>query len=203
MRTRAYVAGLALGAVGSVVWLAAPAGAQDPVYPPSNPCGIQLSASAVRADQTFTVTGTQGEPGIDVTLTFESEPVVIATATTDAQGAFQVEAAIPAGAAPGVHTVRVQGHTSCAAQVRVVDTATPPPGGGSRSSGLAYTGANPLVLVLVALVVLTVGFVLVAGERRHRARRATIRRERRARRAQHSLGEEREEREEREPTPIG
>ena len=198
MRIRTVVVALGLGA--GIVGLAAPAGAQDPVYPPSNQCGLRLSASALRADQTFTINGTQGEAGIPVTLTFESDPIVIATATTDVRGAFQVDATLPAGAEPGIHTIRVQGHTSCAAQVRVVGADSVQPPGGSRSSGLAYTGANLLVLVLIALVVLTLGFVLVAGERRHRTRRATIRRERRARRDQH---DQEEPGEEREPTLVG
>jgi hypothetical protein len=185
MRTRAVVVGIALGAVASVLLLAAPAGAQDPVYPPSNHCGLQLSASAVRADQTFTVTGTQGVPNVPVTITFESEPVVVATAMTDAQGAFQVEATVPPGATPGVHTVRATGQVSCAAEVELVaaSAVSPSRGGGS---GLAFTGTNPLTLVLVALMALTVGYVLVAGERRHRARRSAIRRERRERR-EHTL----------------
>jgi hypothetical protein len=189
VRIKAVMAGLALGVVGSGIGLATPAAAQDPVYPPSNDCGIRLSASALRPDQTFTITGTQAGAGVPVTLTFESEPVVLATVTTDARGEFRVEATVPPGAEPGVHLIRAQGVTSCAAEV-VISRPAVQPYSGSRGSGLAFTGANPVALVLVALMALTVGYVLVAGERRQRTRRSTIRRERRERRR-------------RTPTPTG
>ena len=68
MRARAVVVGIALGVLAAALGFAAPAGAQDPVYPPSNQCGVQLSASAVRADQSFTVTGTQADPAELVTI---------------------------------------------------------------------------------------------------------------------------------------
>ena len=166
----------------------------------------------MRSDQTFTITGTATPPTLVPILAFirrefGTEPVVIATATADAQGEFQVDARLPAETPPGVHTIQVQGRASCAAQVRIVGDATiTPVNPGGRSSGLAFTGANPLVLVLIALVVLTIGFVLVAGERRHRTRRTTIRRERRARREHRDQRDPRDQEgpgEEREPTLVG
>ena len=179
MRPRAVVVGIALGVVAGALGFAAPAGAQDPVYPPSNQCGVQLSASAVRADQSFTVTGTQADPAELVTILafirreFATDPVVLGTATSDARGAFTLDAKLPADAKPGVGTIRVLGRTSCDCEVNVVEDAAlavaASRGSGSGSgSALAFTGANPLTLVLVALVTLTVGFVLVAGKRRHR-----------------------------------
>jgi hypothetical protein len=197
MRSRAVVVGIALGVLAGALGFAAPAGAQDPVYPPSTQCGVQLSASAVRADQSFTVTGTQADPAELVTILafvrreFATDPVVLGTATTDARGAFTLDAKLPADAKPGVGTIRVLGRTSCDCEVNVVEDAAlavAASRGSGSGSALAFTGANPLTLVLVALVTLTVGFVLVAGERRHRVRRSTIRRERRERRHRMPVG---------------
>jgi hypothetical protein len=159
--------------------------AQDPQYPPSNPgCGIQLSASALQPDQTFTVTGTQGDPNVAVDIVFESTPIVIGHATTNAAGAFSAQVAVPAGAEPGTHIVRIDGRTSCATQVQVERAGANPPGAqrGPVGPSLAFTGSNAFNLVLFALVAMTIGSALVGAERRQATKKATIRRERRARR---------------------
>jgi hypothetical protein len=131
------------------------------------------------------VTGTQGAAIVPVEITFQSTPVVIARTTTNANGAFSVQAKVPAGAEPGTHIVRAAGTASCFTEVRV-EAATSPTTSSTRTGAvgpsLAFTGANPAALVWIALVALTVGCALVGAERRQRSRRAAIDRERRMRR---------------------
>jgi hypothetical protein len=137
------------------------------VYPPTAGCGVQLSASSIGPGGAITISGTDAPPGAPLTLVFESTPVVIGTTTADASGNFVVQTTIPADAAPGRHTIRVEGATGCAAEVFV-------PGGNSaagparaRTSGsLAFTGWNAMTILVAGLVALTVGVLLVTAQRR-------------------------------------
>lgn len=72
-------------------------------------CQLLLSNSVGSEGSGFTVSGSGFSPGSQVTVTFESDPVVLAVVTADGSGNFVAGVAVPAGAEPGSHTVRASG----------------------------------------------------------------------------------------------
>ena len=185
-RAARWFAAVGIAAV-SLVGAAGAAGAQ--VYPPIGDCGLRLGVSTAEPGQTFTITGTQGEPNVTVDLFFESGPVFLGSVTTDANGRFATQAAVPAGAADGRHRVTATGVVSCSASLTIAsgdgrgDDGTPPRQTSSTRTvgpGLAFTGANTMGLVLFALVVMTIGIALFGAERRNSSVREARRAQRRA-----------------------
>ena len=61
------------------------------------------------------------QPNSLVTVTVHSDPVVIASANADAEGAVTIDAALPPGLAPGVHSVVVSGVGASAEDVQVLN----------------------------------------------------------------------------------
>jgi hypothetical protein len=106
-----------LGFLG--VALAAPAAAQQ--YPPSEEA-LAISTSDASPGEPVTVAGDGFAAGSDVTITFESTPVVVGTARADATGRFTTQVRIPLDATPGMHTLRATG-VDPAGHLRVLTTA--------------------------------------------------------------------------------
>lgn len=147
---------------------AAPALAQ---YPPAAP-SLAVSATVVTPGDPLTVSGSGWLPASEVTLTFLSSPVVLGTATTDANGAFTTQVTIPADASPGRHTIRATG-LGPAGQPRTVDVAITVAGAADRDGvvvipdrGLPRTGSGALASLVAAGGLLVVGTLAVVTARR-------------------------------------
>lgn len=95
-----------LVALGLLVFAAAPAFAQ---YPPDEDAELVVSDTTVVPGQPMTVAGADWQPGSEVTITFESEPVVLGTASVGDDGTFSTTVTIPEDATAGEHTIRVTG----------------------------------------------------------------------------------------------
>ena len=126
-------------AVCSVLLLAAsPAGAQYPpgagctITPPSFPPGVTVRVSCVAA--TFA-------HGVPFTVTIASDPTVIATGTTAADGSLSASATIPASLPAGTHTITVTaGGVSDSFAVTVTSASVPAAGAASLVSSVPVTG---------------------------------------------------------------
>jgi hypothetical protein len=173
------VAALA-GCVALAAVFAAPVGAQ--VYPP-NQCSLALSVSAAVPGQTIIAGSANCSPGFaagaTVTITLESDPVYLGTATADADGQFSIPVTIPGDATPGAHSVVAtgQGASGSPPTIRaglMIMSGT----AGARSEGaagaLAFTGSDSLPLVWIALALLTVGTAFVLAVRRRAQARRNI-----------------------------
>ena len=68
---------------------------------------IFLSLPSVQQGESLTVRGTGFPAGQLVSVTVNSDPITLGSATTNASGAFAVTGTIPAGFAAGAHTVTV------------------------------------------------------------------------------------------------
>jgi alpha-L-fucosidase len=143
---------------------------------------IALDASSVAAGGRITARLDGFSPNSDVTLTLHSDPVQLATGTTDAAGHLAITTTIPADTAAGAHeVVATQGDASASASLTVT-AAEPAEGAGSgagrtttaaAAGDLATTGSNlatPLALALIALIAGAAALVL-----RRRARKARTR----------------------------
>lgn len=106
-----------LGALGLA--LAAPAAAQQ--YPPSEEA-LAISTSEASPGEAVTVSGGGFAAGSNVTITFESTPVVVGITRADGAGRFTTQVRIPLDATPGMHTLRATG-VDPAGHPRVLATA--------------------------------------------------------------------------------
>jgi LPXTG-motif cell wall-anchored protein len=124
------------------------------------------------------VTGTGCAAAAEVTLAVDGEP--IGTTTADGDGAFAYTGTLPAGTAPGPHTltatcgdlvqsvqVTVSGDATGAAGAGAPPSDPPPPGGALPRTG---TDVGSLLRWAAALLLAGVGLVLLARNR-HAARR--------------------------------
>ena len=68
-----------------------------------------VSTTTPTAGGTMTISGDGFAPGASLTITLHSDPVVLATATADANGAYSVTVTIPAATTPGTHQIVVSG----------------------------------------------------------------------------------------------
>jgi hypothetical protein len=133
-------------------------------YPPS-PQPLTISSSTAPAGGTLTISGEGADPGATVIITFASDPVVVATTTADAEGAFSATFQVPESAEPGTHTVSAISNGVVLATVEVRVTAAAQ----SSESELAFTGLNLLLKVGVGVGMLVAGAALLLAIRRRRA----------------------------------
>jgi len=151
---------LAASALLAVTLLAQPASAQYA------PMFITVDPTVVEVGGTITVRAGYFEPGSDVQIRVESDPVVLGTLVADASGVVTSPFALPLSVGIGSHIVFALGPrlgtgvaTEVSAAITVIDRAVSPaavvPGSGSTGS-LPVTGRDLSLL-------LTVGAALVVG----------------------------------------
>ena len=136
-------------------------------------CVITIDPATFAGGSVVTVAGSGLQPNLTTPIELDGE--AIGEVLTDDTGAFSTEITIPAGVAPGAHTITV----GCDAQGNVsttditITTGAPPPPGGTDGIGspLPRTGSDstePLV-VLGAVAVLGGAAFVLAGRRRRSA----------------------------------
>jgi hypothetical protein len=150
--------------------LAGPASAQ---YPPPPTC--HLSKVEVEPGDHIGITGENWLPDSDVLLRFFSQAVVLGTAHTDAGGAFSTSEEIPDNASPGDHTIKASGQdlngdpvtVDCGVvEVEREEAGGAPPAGGG---GVAFTGTNISLGLIILAILLALGLGLVYAGRRKKA----------------------------------
>src|SRR5690606_33931789 len=132
---------------------------EDPGTDPGDDPVAELGATVEHAERTAgqqqTVVGTGFEPGEKVTGLMNSTPLELGIRTADADGTVTFTWTIPTGTDAGEHTVTLTGETSGAVSVRFRVLA----------DGLAATGHEPGPGVPIALVLIVLGGVAIAGAR--------------------------------------
>lgn len=149
-------------ATAAAMLLAAPAGAQQ--YPIEGAtCG--LSVTVVPPGGSLTVSCDGLLPGSPWTITFESEPQVLATGTAGPDGSFSEGVTIPGDASPGSHTITITGTEADGTpfSISIPITVT------GAGAGLAVTGGNiSVALILLAGLLAAATAALLIGRRRSR-----------------------------------
>ncbi|GIT78752.1 hypothetical protein LLS1_04210 [Leifsonia sp. LS1] len=152
-----------------------------------------VTADASRVGSPLIVRGSGFLPGAAVTIELHSEPTVLGTVEAGQDGAFRFEVTVPAGTAPGDHSLvaLIDGAEVARTAVRI-DAAADTGGGtgpsdpgasdpgsmapGSTAPGsslsdpstsreLASTGSDAVPTTLIAVAVLLLGLVLAIGRR--------------------------------------
>lgn len=147
--------------------VARPTVPQPPAAPPATTLTLttdQGDTTQVRPGQKLVVSGTGFAPYSTVTVTVYSEPLVLATVTADANGAFSVPVDVPAGLEPGPHSfvalgVDPDGQTHSLRLDLTVpspSSAVPP----STGDSLPVTGAGLVLMVVTGLSLLIGGAAL-------------------------------------------
>jgi titin len=126
----------------------------------------QGQISTAQPGQQITVMGTGFLPHSTVTVTIYSDPVVLGTAVTDANGNFSLPVTVPASLAAGQHSLVAAG-VDPAGAIRTLrlDVTVPSP---AKPAGpeLAYTGADLTVPLSIGAASLVLGGVLLRVNRR-------------------------------------
>ncbi|HEX2031718.1 MAG TPA: hypothetical protein VHL78_10000 [Actinomycetota bacterium] len=160
--TGAIIAGLA------ALLLMGPANAQ---YPPDEETSCGVSVTVVPPGGSLTVSCGGFLPGSPWTITFFSQPEVLASGTVGADGSFSATVMIPGDASPGQHTLRVSGTADDGTPV-VIDIPITVAGAAAAPGPLAVTGDNLKVGLLMLAGLLAAGTaVLLIGRRRGRVTR--------------------------------
>jgi hypothetical protein len=174
--------GVALTMATAIAIFLAPAfsasAAQQNCYPAGNPTA-SVSDPSPTAGETVTVSGGNYKPDSGVAVLFDGDQ--IAHGQTDAQGQFSFQVTIPSDASLGHHTITVSGvGGDCVSPADVeigVTLVVGESGGqgggggaggaGGNGGGVAFTGANiSLGMVLIAVIVIVGAASLIVGRRR-------------------------------------
>jgi hypothetical protein len=150
---------LALAAV-LLIAMAGTAAAQ--AYPPGGNT-ITANDTTVAPGDSITLTAQIFRPGSVVTFTMGS--VVLGTATANSSGVASLTTTIPAGTAPGTHTIQATGTSSTGAPLTVVLSITVAAGG----TGLPVTGSPstaPMTQIAIGAVAAGGLLLLLANRRR-------------------------------------
>jgi LPXTG-motif cell wall-anchored protein len=129
------------------------------------------SSDKVVAGKTVVVKGTGYRPGSTVQILMYSEPQVLTSVVADGGGNFTVTVTVPAGLAPGQHTLVASGvdlsgnarYTTLPVTVSKEGVAT------VASRRLAATGADVTVPAIAGIAALAVGAGLIGASRRRSA----------------------------------
>lgn len=134
-----------------------------PLVEAQDAVGDPLDGSTVDAGDAFTLDGTDWPAGEVLTVTLESTPVVVGTATVLGTGAFAFAGTIPVSAAGGAHTVVLTPASATLPTLRFAVTviAAPP----VPAPALAATGADAMPLALGAGVLLLAGIAVLLTRR--------------------------------------
>jgi hypothetical protein len=138
-----------------------------PPTPPADAEPITTALPSPAPGGSFTLTEGGFEPGEDVVVVLYSAPVVLASTTANGEGVISASLTIPAGTAPGTHTLVLYGESTTKAATITVQAATPAPAG-QQPRTLPRTGTQawmPTALVAAALFLLS-GAHLVGRSRR-------------------------------------
>ncbi|WP_194290410.1 fibronectin type III domain-containing protein [Modestobacter roseus] len=163
------------GPAGSATTQAEAASPVVPAAVPSAPLTLttdkgQISSTTPGAK--LTVIGTGFLPFSTATIVIYSEPQVLGTVTTDADGNFSREVEVPATLAAGQHSLVASGTAPDGTErfMRMDVTVAAATGAvpAAAEGGLAYTGASVLVPAGVGLAALIGGTVLLLVSRRRR-----------------------------------
>lgn len=135
---------------------------------------LELSLSSAPQGSDLNVSATGFQPGEQVDVVMNSDPVLLATLTADADGAVRGAVRIPADAEVAQHTIVLTGQTS-GRSISSGLTVTAGPSastdaGTTRGASLAATGGSNLTIALVGLAMVLLGGALV-GVRRARSAR--------------------------------
>jgi titin len=153
-----------------------------PVVPPTVPLAAPTTLtttdgvlSKVDTGQVITVVGTGFLPFSTATIIVYSDPIVLGTAVTDANGDFTKPVTVPSSLAVGAHNLVASG-VDPDGQVRQIRmpvtvqvTAASTPAGTVAGSALPNTGAAVLQLAALAVALTAAGIGLVAYARRRRS----------------------------------
>lgn len=139
------------------------------VPPASGPLDVPASAAP---GGSLPVRGAGFLPHSTVTLVVYSTPTVLGTVVTDATGAFTGTVALPAGLAPGAHSLVAVGVDPAGNPRSLVSALTvagaAPAARAGTGSALAYTGAEVTGTAVAGLAALGLGTVLTLAGRRRR-----------------------------------
>jgi hypothetical protein len=132
------------------------------------------ASSSVAPGATVTVSGSGYQPGSKVTVFVYSEPQLLTTTVADGSGNFTVTVTVPAGLAPGSHTLVAAGidtlgnprYFNLAVTVTADGVAKPAVTGAAK---LAVTGADVTGPAIGGLAALALGGGLIVVARRRRA----------------------------------
>ena len=175
MKRLLFVAAATVALLLAATW---PASAQY------QPMFITVDPTVVEVGGTIVVTAGYFEPGSDVQIRVESDPVVLGTLVADANGVVTSAYALPLSVQVGSHVVFALGPrlgtgvaTEVSAAITVIDSdvgagALTPTTTTSTSGSLPVTGAAVGGLLTTAAVLLAAGGLVITAKRKREAARS-------------------------------
>ncbi len=156
--------------IAVMVGLASPSAAYAQYGPGTG--ALTVTPTTLTAGQAFTASGGGYAPISPVTVTFTSDPVVLASITTDATGSFTATLNVPANAALGPHTISASGKAPDNSARILTAAVTVVAIGGAANKPLVRTGPSSIgPLIMWGVLLIAVGFVAVVAVRRSQFRR--------------------------------
>lgn len=110
----------------------------------------------VAVGQELRIAGGGFEPGSEVTITIESEPVVLAVTIADANGEIDISVVIPEDMPVGDHALKAAGDSALGGRLVLEQPVTVTPPGAPLSADDTASGPSPLRRILMVSLAATV-----------------------------------------------